>query len=417
MRGTYYNEIDPYAAQWLRNLIAAGHIAPGDVDERSIVDVRPDDLRGYTQCHWFAGIGGWSYALRLAGWPDARPVWTGSCPCQPFSAAGKNTGGKDERHLWPHWFRLIRECRPGIVFGENVDAAIGWGWLDAVLGDLEAEGYATGAAVLGAHSVGAPHIRQRLWFVGKSNSMQPEQSAGAEARPGETEGGRPCGQSAGPSNAGSLADADGGDEQKERAGDGAFGQQRATDGGRAIESARAGAASGDGAGLVADADLNQRQGQDEPNCRRHGVEPGGAVGLVADAADGRCQFVVRQRGISAAKTGDEPIPEFGVDGETGPVAAGGVADAGHRGGSAGELGVDRTSQAGRQENDRPAECDGGMGDAASEQMGRARQPWKVLGSPAATEKRGQLNPAFSLWLQGYPPSWDACAPYVVTRGR
>src|SRR5262245_26122397 len=161
----YYNENDPYAAQWLRNLIAAGHIAVGDVDERSILAVRPDDVRAYRQCHFFAGIGGWSYALRLAGWDDARPVWTGSCPCQPFSVAGKNAGGKDERHLWPHWFSLIRECRPGMVFGEQVNAAIGWGWLDAVLGDLEAEGYAAGACVLGAHSVGAPHIRQRVWFV------------------------------------------------------------------------------------------------------------------------------------------------------------------------------------------------------------------------------------------------------------
>lgn len=49
----YYNEIDPFAAQWLRNLIAAGHIAPGEVDERSIEDVTPDDLRGFTQCHFF----------------------------------------------------------------------------------------------------------------------------------------------------------------------------------------------------------------------------------------------------------------------------------------------------------------------------------------------------------------------------
>lgn len=103
----YYNENDPYAAAWLRNLIAADLIAPGDVDERSIVDVRADDLAGYRQCHFFAGIGVWSYAPRLAGWPDDREVWTGSCPCQPFSTAGKRAGFADERHLWPAWYRLI----------------------------------------------------------------------------------------------------------------------------------------------------------------------------------------------------------------------------------------------------------------------------------------------------------------------
>lgn len=161
----YYNEINPYAAQWLRNLIAAGFIADGDVDERDIKDVRADDLVGYTQCHFFAGIGGWSYALRLAGWPDDRPVWTGSCPCQPFSAAGRKKGMQDERHLWPVWFNIIRECRPVTVFGEQVEAAINHGWLDIVQDDLEREGYTVGAVGLPAACVGAPHIRQRLWFV------------------------------------------------------------------------------------------------------------------------------------------------------------------------------------------------------------------------------------------------------------
>ena len=165
----YYNEINPYAAQWLRNLIAAGYIADGDVDERDIKDVTADDLVGYDQCHFFAGIGGWSYALRLAGWPDDRPVWTGSCPCQPFSAAGKKQGMQDERHLWPVWFGLIRECRPVTVFGEQVEAAINHGWLDLVQTDLENEGYAVGAVGLPAACVGAPHIRQRLWFVGHSD--------------------------------------------------------------------------------------------------------------------------------------------------------------------------------------------------------------------------------------------------------
>jgi DNA (cytosine-5)-methyltransferase 1 len=166
----YYNEIDPYAAQWLRNLIAAGHIAPGDVDERSIADVSPEDLKGFEQCHFFAGIGGWSLALRLAGWDDARPVWTGSCPCQPFSAAGKGEGFNDERHLWPAFFRLIRECRPASVFGEQVASNLAW--LDLVSGDLEGEGYAVGSAIVGAHSVGAPHIRQRLYWVADAHGGQ-----------------------------------------------------------------------------------------------------------------------------------------------------------------------------------------------------------------------------------------------------
>lgn len=159
----WYNEHEPYAAAWLRNLAAAGHVASGPVDERSIEDVVATNLVGVVQAHFFAGIGGWSYALRLAGWPDDLPVWTGSCPCQPFSHAGKRLGTADARHLWPVWFRLIRECRPPVVFGEQVASA--GDWYDLVRGDLEAEGYAVGMAVLGAHSVGAPHIRQRIYWV------------------------------------------------------------------------------------------------------------------------------------------------------------------------------------------------------------------------------------------------------------
>jgi DNA (cytosine-5)-methyltransferase 1 len=209
VNGAYYNEIDPYAAQWLRNLIAGGHIAPGDVDERSILDVKPDDLRGYTQCHFFAGIAGWSHALRLSLWPDDRPVWTGSCPCQPFSAAGKGKASGDERHLWPHWFELIRACRPPIIFGEQVEAAIGWGWLDLVFSDLEEEGYAVGAAVLPACSVGAPHIRQRLWFVADSEISgriegQPHPRRGDEGTGPEGQFGR----AAKHSDVGELADSE-----------------------------------------------------------------------------------------------------------------------------------------------------------------------------------------------------------------
>lgn len=161
----YYNEIDPYAAQWLRNLIAAGHIAPGDVDERSIEDVHPDDLKHYTQCHFFAGIGVWSLALRRAGWPDDRPVWTGSCPCQPFSSAGEGAGFDDPRHLWPHFAWLIRQRRPGEVLGEQVASKDAEPWLDLVQTDLEAMEYAFGAIAFPSAGIGAPHIRDRTYWV------------------------------------------------------------------------------------------------------------------------------------------------------------------------------------------------------------------------------------------------------------
>ncbi len=165
-----YNEIDPFAAQWLRNLIAGGHIAPGEVDERSIEDVTPDDLRGFTQCHFFAGIGVWSHSLRLAGWPDDKPVWTGSCPCQPFSAAGKGDGFADERHLWPAFFHLISEFRPQHVFGEQVAAGNANAWFDLVQADLEGVDYAFGIVPFTSAGVGAPHIRERAYWVAYAGS-------------------------------------------------------------------------------------------------------------------------------------------------------------------------------------------------------------------------------------------------------
>jgi len=162
----YYNEHDPFAAAWLRNLIAAGLIPDGDVDERDIREVDPSELHGYTQWHYFAGIGGWPYALRLAGWPDDWPVLTGSPPCQPFSSAGKRRGVEDERHLAPIWLRHVQELKPSVLFGEQVAAAVTLhDWLDDLLDALELAGYAAGAVVLPACSVGAPHLRQRLWIV------------------------------------------------------------------------------------------------------------------------------------------------------------------------------------------------------------------------------------------------------------
>lgn len=177
----YYNEFDSGAAAWLRELVKRGLIAPGDVDTRSISEVQPDDLKGYSQCHFFAGIGGWSLALRMAGVSDDQPLWTGSCPCQPFSNAGKRKGdvqweslrvggdfSADPRHLWPDFARLIAERRPSIVLGEQSSSVPGRAWLTAVRADLEDLGYAVGAADLCAAGVGAPHIRQRSYWVADS---------------------------------------------------------------------------------------------------------------------------------------------------------------------------------------------------------------------------------------------------------
>lgn len=171
----FYNDNDLKSAAWLRELTAASLIPPGTIDSRPIQSIQPDDLPPFTQCHFFAGIGGWPYALKLARWPLNRPVWTGSCPCQPFSCAGKGHGASDARHLWPEFLRLISERHPSVVFGEQVTSKAGREWLAGVRADLEALGYAVGAADLCAAGVGAPHIRQRLYWVAHAQSDKREQ--------------------------------------------------------------------------------------------------------------------------------------------------------------------------------------------------------------------------------------------------
>lgn len=166
----YHNEIDPYAAQWIRNLMQAGLIPQGEVDERSITDVCADDLRGFRRWHFFSGIGGWSLALRIAGWPDDREIWTGSAPCQAFSVAGKGAGFDDPRDLWPHMFQLMRTIRPAVAMGEQVYAAVGKDWLDRVHADLEGAEYSVGAFGAPACAVNAPHRRDRLWWCAEDRA-------------------------------------------------------------------------------------------------------------------------------------------------------------------------------------------------------------------------------------------------------
>ena len=277
--GDYYNDFDPGAAAWLRELMKAGHIPAGQVDDRSILDVAATDLAGFRRCHFFAGIAGWSEALRLAGWPDAIPVWTGSPPCQPFSAAGKRGGRDDARHLGPRFVDLVRAARPPMLFGEQVASAdaIGraagprkrgagsepaWAWWDDLSLRLEAAGYAAWAAVVPAAAVGAPHIRERLFFAAVDLRFAPEGVANSKGS-GRADGAQKHGGGRSFSDEGSeifgawdrgafggLADAHG--RQRDRLADG---EERQRDG------AQAGWLEGDGQsaarqhlGRVADAD-------------------------------------------------------------------------------------------------------------------------------------------------------------------
>lgn len=208
---SYYNEIDPFCCAWLSNLMDAGMITPGTIDNRSIEDVIPAEVAGFDRVHFFAGIGIWDYALTRAGWTG--PAWTGSCPCQPFSQAGQSGGVADERHLWPAFFHLIDECRPPVVLGEQVASKDGLGWLDIVSTDLEGAGYACGSVDLCACGLGAPHIRQRLWFVGLADADCGERDGFAGGKGRERDGaasGRQqgYGKSERRWEAGELADAD-----------------------------------------------------------------------------------------------------------------------------------------------------------------------------------------------------------------
>ena len=98
---------------------------------------------------------------------DSIDIITGGYPCQPFSIAGLKKGVEDPRHLWPEYFRLIKECRPTWIIGENVSGHIKLG-LDAVQEDLESQGYSLRTFSVSASSIGANHQRERIWTVAYS---------------------------------------------------------------------------------------------------------------------------------------------------------------------------------------------------------------------------------------------------------
>jgi DNA (cytosine-5)-methyltransferase 1 len=133
MKVVYHSEIDPYACRVLRK-------------------------------HWpdVPNLGD----IKLIKWKelDHVDVIAGGYPCQPFSNAGKRKGKEDPRHLWPYVFDAIRELRPRYALMENVRGHLTLGFGD-VLADLASCGYSAEWQIIPASSVGAPHRRDRLFFV------------------------------------------------------------------------------------------------------------------------------------------------------------------------------------------------------------------------------------------------------------
>ncbi len=315
----YYNENDPGAVEWLKGLMAAGKIPNGTIDHRSIEDVRPEDLEGYEQAHFFCGIAGWSEALRLANWPADEAVWTGSCPCPPFSAAGnkrcpacdskglhffigdysfieefgcQECGWRDDRNLWPQFYRLIRECRPGTIYGEQVASKTGLVWLAGIQADLERIGYRTASADLPAAGLASPNIRQRLWWVADSGAS--ERRPGIEA----VQESSATGDAGGPGAARGMADPNGSKLLgKSHAGEQSLDEQS------------------EGIGWLADPKMPQRRGTAHKNDEGGRTEEIGGSSFAGGLGDtdnpqSPRQRMQRSEVLSESKTGDNSKAGF-----------------------------------------------------------------------------------------------------------
>lgn len=368
----YYNENDPNAAAWLMALIEDGLIPEGHVDVRSITDVSAAELVGYVQCHFFAGIGGWPLALQIAGWPRDRRIWTGSCPCQPFSAAGRQAGEKDERHLWPVFSKLIEAGKPPVVAGEQVASKLGRSWLAGVFADLEGMGYRRAGANLCSAGVGSPNIRQRLFWLGDSDMHE---CHGSERGKAEEAAGRRD-------------------------------DQECADRRRASESARTGISVGLGIANSSVAKFAERIGampnQEEGTRSRYKSYGSGDAGRLADSTaqrerSGESEGDIKSRLVmDGAESGgnSDDHGEVGVAHRMGDSNEQGLEGRGERGERAGELSAWQASPWSEY-------------DIARCRDGKARRiPKGSLESNVQFLADGISSKVADLWHQGYPLAWQ-----------
>jgi len=124
-------------------------------------------------------------------WHGSVDILTGGFPCQPYSTAGKRMGKDDERHLWPEMRRIISEIAPTYVVGENVRGLTNWNGglvFEEVCADLETMGYEVWTGIIPAAGVGAPHRRDRVWFVAHAHIGADLRTPGRDAGSGAIEG-------------------------------------------------------------------------------------------------------------------------------------------------------------------------------------------------------------------------------------
>ena len=149
--------------------------ATGGFETKAFCDIE-EYPRQVLQKHWphvkqYKDIKELTYDKLKADGIDSIDIITGGYPCQPFSIAGRKKGEEDPRHLWPEYFRLVKELRPTWVIGENVSGHIKLG-LDTVIEDLESEDYSVRPFSISASSIGANHQRERIWILAHSRRSQ-----------------------------------------------------------------------------------------------------------------------------------------------------------------------------------------------------------------------------------------------------